>query len=110
MITRITYIFGLPIDESIITAAISSIVGTSAASIAGKAFVTNVLKLIPGVGQVVGGAISGATAGALTKTIGIAYIAILEELFKSGQAEALNNETKMTELLQQAIREQGKKI
>ena len=110
MITRITYIFGLSIDKSIITAAISSIVGTSAASIAGKAFVTNVLKLIPGVGQVVGGAISGATAAALTRTIGIAYIAILEELFKSGQTEALNNEDKMTELLQKAIREQGKKI
>ncbi len=110
MITSITYIFGLPIDKSIITAAISSIVGTGAASITGKAIVTNLLKLLPGVGQVVGGAISGATAGALTKTIGIAYIAILEELFKSGQTEALNNETKMTELLQQAIREQGKKI
>ncbi len=110
MITRITYIFGLPIDKSIITATISSIVGTGTASITGKAFVTNVLKLIPGVGQVVGGAISGVTAGALTKTIGIAYIAILEELFKSGQTEALNNEYKMTELLQKAIREQGKKI
>ncbi len=109
MITKITYIFGLPMKKSIITATISSIIGTSAASIAGKTLVSNLLKLLPVAGTMIGGAISGATAATLTVAIGNAYITVLETLIRNGQLEALNNQEKMIKLLQQALQEQMKK-
>lgn len=91
--------------KSIITAVVSSVAGTQTATVAGKTIVANLLKHIPGVGTIAGGAISAATAGALTATLGNAYIKVLEEMFKSGQTEALNNEDKMTRLLQQELYE-----
>ncbi len=105
MITRITYIFGFSMKKSIITAVVSSVAGTQTATVAGKTIVANLLKHIPGGGTIAGGAISAATAGALTATLGNAYIKVLEEMFKSGQTEALNNEDKMTRLLQQELYE-----
>jgi uncharacterized protein (DUF697 family) len=105
MITRITYIFGFSMKKSIITAVVSSVAGTQTATVAGKTIVANLLKHIPGGGTIAGGAISAATAGALTATLGNAYIKVLEEMFKGGQTEALNNEDKMTRLLQQKLYE-----
>lgn len=48
----------------------------------GKSAVTNILKLIPGAGMIAGGAISGATAAALTAALGEAYIAIMVKVEK----------------------------
>lgn len=47
----------------------------------GKAVVTNIIKLIPGAGTVVGGAISAGTAGVITAALGEAYIKIMEPVF-----------------------------
>ena len=41
----------------------------------------NLVKLIPGVGSVAGGVISGATAGVLTAALGEAYIGIMTLVF-----------------------------
>lgn len=48
----------------------------------GKTIVQNLIKLIPGAGTVVGGAISAGTAGVLTTALGEAYIGIMELVFK----------------------------
>ncbi len=52
------------------------------ATVLGKTVVTNLIKLIPGAGTVVGGAISAGTAGAITAALGEAYIGIMELVFK----------------------------
>ena len=48
----------------------------------GKTIVSNLLKLIPGLGTVTGGLISGTTAGLLTTALGEAYIKIMEMVYK----------------------------
>ena len=80
MIASITVIFGFDVNKSIITALLSSTIGTGGATLLGKTVVTNILKFIPGVGTVAGGAISAGTAGVITA--GEAYIGIMELVFK----------------------------
>ena len=82
MIAGITAIFGLDISKSFLTAFVSSTIGTAGATVLGKTAVSNLLKMIPGVGTVAGGAISGSTAGLLTAALGEAYIGIMEMVFK----------------------------
>ena len=82
MIAGITAIFGLNVSKSCLTAFVSSTIGTAGATVLGKTAVSNILKLMPGIGSVAGGAISGTTAGMLTAALGEAYIAIMELVFK----------------------------
>ena len=82
MIASITVIFGFDVNKSIITALLSSTIGAGGATVLGKTIVTNLIKLIPGAGTVVGGAISAGTAGVITAALGEAYIGIMELVFK----------------------------
>lgn len=82
MIASITVIFGFDVNKSILTAFLSSTLGAGGATLLGKTIVTNLIKLIPGAGTVVGGAISAGTAGVLTAALGEAYIGIMELVFK----------------------------
>ena len=82
MIASITAIYGLDINKSIITAFVSSALGTGGATIAGKTIAANLLKLVPGAGTVLGGTISGATAGIITTALGEAYIMLMEAIYK----------------------------
>lgn len=82
MIASITVIFGFDVNKSIITALLSSTIGTGGATVLGKTVVSNLIKLIPGAGSVVGGAISAGTAGVITAALGEAYIGIMELVFK----------------------------
>ena len=81
MIASITAIFGFDISKSILTAFLSSTLGAGGATLLGKTVVSNLVKLIPGVGTVAGGAISAATAGLLTAALGEAYIGIMTLVF-----------------------------
>ncbi len=82
MIASITAIYGLDINKSILTAFVSSALGTGGATIAGKTIAANLLKLVPGAGTVLGGTISGATAGVITTALGEAYIVLMEAIYK----------------------------
>lgn len=82
MIAGITVCFGLDINTSILTGFVSATLGAGGATILGKTVVSNILKLIPGVGTVVGGAISGATAALITTALGEAYILLMTQIFK----------------------------
>ena len=81
MIASITVIFGFDVNKSILTAFLSSTLGAGGATLLGKTVVSNLVKLIPGVGTVTGGAISAATAGVLTAALGEAYIGIMTLVF-----------------------------
>ena len=82
MIAGITVIFGLDINKSFLTSFVSATIGSAGATVLGKTIVSNLLKLIPGVGTVAGGLISGTTAGLLTTALGSAYIMIMEMVYK----------------------------
>ncbi len=81
MIASITVIFGFDVNKSILTAFLSSTLGAGGATLLGKTIVSNLVKLIPGVGTVAGGAISASTAGILTAALGEAYVGIMALVF-----------------------------
>ena len=82
MIASITVIFGFDVSKSVLTAFLSSTLGSGGATLLGKTVVTNLIKLIPGAGTVAGGAISAGTAGVITAALGEAYIGIMTLVFK----------------------------
>lgn len=82
MIASITTNFGMSISKSVIMSFISSAIGTAGTTILGKSMVSNLFKLIPGVGTGVGGMISGSTASLLTTALGEAYIKFMEMIYK----------------------------
>ena len=84
MIASITSVYGIDLNKAMITAIISSIVGSSTMALIGRTLSANLLKLIPGYGSVAGGLVSGATAAVLTTALGEAYIRIME-LVASGK-------------------------
>lgn len=82
MMAGITAVFGIPVDKAALAAILSATIGTGGATLLGKTVVTGLIKLIPGVGSIIGGAISAATAAALTTALGEAYIAIMTMVAK----------------------------
>lgn len=82
MLAGITTVFGLPMEKSTLTAIVSATIGTAGTTVLGKTIVSGLLKFIPGIGSVAGGAISAAAAAALTAALGEAYIALLTSICK----------------------------
>ncbi len=82
MISSITVIFGMEFNKSLLTSLVSSTIGTVGSTILGKTAVSNIFKLIPGIGTIAGSFISGSTAGVITTALGEAYIGIMEMMFK----------------------------
>ena len=109
MIASITAIFGLDVNKSIITAFVSSALGTGGATIAGRTIVSNLMKLVPGAGTVAGGTVSGATAGLITTALGEAYILLMEAIYKgelkSSELNTAVGKNKMKELFKKRLKE-----
>lgn len=95
MLAHITSVFGVPVDKAILTTIVSSLFGSGAATVAGKTIVSNLLKLIPGVGWIVGGFISGTTAAILTASMAEAYIKLMVKMAESGDVKKLGENKKM---------------
>lgn len=82
MIASITTIFGMEVNKSLLTGFVSSTIGTAGTTVLGRTIVSNLFKLIPGVGTGVGGLISATTASLLTTALGEAYIKLMELVYK----------------------------
>jgi uncharacterized protein (DUF697 family) len=76
MMAKISYLFKLSLSDSFIQSVVTPIL----ASLLGRSLFGTLIKLIPGLGSLVGGVISAGVAGTITKTIGHAYYKVLEEL------------------------------
>ena len=87
MIAGITATYGLDFSEGFLKTVLASSVGGTVATLSGRAIAGGLLKLIPGGGSLVGGAIAAATAGAMTTALGEAYIAVLDRLFTKHEGE-----------------------
>ena len=84
MLGGITAIFGVTISESLLKSIIVSMLGMAGTTFAGRMIVSNMFKMIPGVGTVLGGKISGITAATLTTALGESYIVIMK-MISSGE-------------------------
>ena len=77
MISGITAVFGLKLKKSLITALITSALGTSGTTLIGRTLAGSVIKLLPGVGTVAGDAINASSAAILTTALGEAYVRLM---------------------------------
>jgi uncharacterized protein (DUF697 family)/predicted GTPase len=82
MLASISAVWGLPVSTAFLGTLVSGAVTGSAGTVAGRAAAGALLKLIPGVGSAVGGAISAGVASTLTVAFGEAYITTLYALTK----------------------------
>ncbi len=105
MIAHITSIFGVNINKSIITAAVSSLVGISGATFTGKSIVAALFKLIPGAGTLIGGTITGGTASIITTALAYAYI----NLMKIVTAAEYENKSISSDFMQKFMQEDFQK-
>lgn len=87
MLAGITATFGLSLNDGLLSSLVASVITGTGATMVGRALVGSLLKLIPGGGSLIGGAISATTAAAITTAFGEAYIATLEMLFKRNNGE-----------------------
>ena len=83
MLAKICNTMGLDLSEGFLSTLVGSAAGVIGATFAGRAIVAGLLKLIPGAGSVIGGAISATTAATLTTAMGWAFykaiVAILDK-------------------------------
>ena len=82
MITGITVALGISVEKGGMVSIAASAVGCVAATMAGRAIVTNLIKLVPGAGSLVGGAISASTAVAITVSFGELYLHVMVGLLQ----------------------------
>lgn len=108
MVATITKLFGINVTRNFVTTLVASTLGAGGMTILGKSVVSGLLKLIPGVGSVVGGAIAATTAGILTTALGESYIKIMSKIYngKMSLDELSNNSgiSQMKELFQQELK------
>ena len=88
MLAGISATFGIEVTRAFLSTLVAAIAGAAGATFLGRAVVSNLLKLVPGVGSVVGGTIALGAAVALTTALGELYIAVLAKLFTASEGEA----------------------
>lgn len=98
MVAGITATYGLSLSEGFLSSLVASTVGGAAATLTGRAIVGGLFKLIPVAGSIIGGAITGATAAAITTAFGEAYIATLDFLFAEHGGEPPSPQEVLDEL------------
>lgn len=81
MILHISKVYEMEINRENATKLIAALTAVAGVGYAVKMGVGAVLKFIPGVGSIAGGAISAAVAGTTTKLMGDAYIEFLDDKF-----------------------------
>jgi uncharacterized protein (DUF697 family)/GTPase SAR1 family protein len=69
MMAKVATIYDIPMQR----ATVASLAATTVTTQAGRAAATGLLKLIPGVGTIAGGAITGGVAGTITYAVGTAW-------------------------------------
>ncbi|MEB0027387.1 50S ribosome-binding GTPase [Pseudomonas sp. MH9.2] len=90
MLAKVGVTFGMDVSTSALTTLVMSAVGSGAVTVVGRVLVTGLLKMIPGVGTVVGGVIAATTAAALTKALGARYIAVLTDFCEKNPGKDLD--------------------
>ncbi|GAA7723515.1 hypothetical protein JP0162_07930 [Helicobacter pylori] len=83
MIYKMNDAFGVKMKDSIATSLITGLLGVTAVAQVGRTLVNGLLKFIPVVGSVAG----GATAAVITEGIGFAYLKVLKKCFNDETGE-----------------------
>lgn len=76
LMATICGIYGINIKKDGLKMLATTAIGAGGAAIVGKTIATNLIKLLPGAGSIVGGTISAGTAGLVTLAMGKAFIEV----------------------------------
>lgn len=108
MMVAINSVFEFDIDRDALASLAAAAIGVGGATVIGKTVVSNLLKFVPGVGTVAGGAISAGTAGIITLALGKAYIEVCKaiKMGKLDQSDLTKQAGK--DMLKKAFKEQMK--
>ena len=106
MLAHITSIFGLSLDKAQIVSIVAGIGGTGGTTYFGKLLVSSVFKLIPGIGTIAGGMLSGTTAGVLTVGLAYSYIEVLRQIAMAEMAGRDMKLKEIQELMNKSLSEQ----
>ncbi len=100
MLAEITTVFGTSPSKSFISMFLSTSLGTTGATVGGRALVS-ALKLVPGVGSLSAGMINASVAMAITAAMGNAYTQIMLMIFRGEMsAEELETQSGMNKLFE----------
>ena len=86
MMVAINTIFKINVQKDALKSLVMAALGVGGATIVGKTIATNLIKLIPGAGTIMGGAASAGTAGVITLALGKAYIQVCKAI-KMGELD-----------------------
>ncbi len=109
MLARLTVIFGVPINKTLLTSIISAVLGTGGATAVGRTIVANIFKFLPGVGSLVGGTINGSTAAIITAALGLAYNQVMAAMVRRLYEGESISEAEMVALMKARFSEQMKR-
>ena len=109
MMAAINAVFEFDVSKDALKSLATAALGVGGATVVGKTVASNLMKMIPGVGSVAGGAISASTAGIITLALGKAYIQVCKaiKMGKLNQTDLTKKEGR--DMLKKAFKEQLKK-
>lgn len=106
MMAAINGVFHMDVKKDVLKSLAIAALGVSGATVIGKTVVSSAFKFIPGIGSVVGGAISGGTAGLITFALGSAYIQLCTAIKMGRLDESALGNKKGAEMLKRFFKEQ----
>lgn len=109
LMAAICGIYGINIEKDGLKMLATTALGAGGATVVGKTIATNLLKLIPAAGPIIGGATSAATAGLVTLAMGKAFIEVCKmvKIGKLGEADILSSKGK--DIMKDQFKDQLKK-
>lgn len=99
MLAKITSIFGIDVDKQQVETALVGVLGVTGAVVTGKSLAGNIAKLVPGIGSIGGGLISGGVGMIITGALGYAYVELMELVSKREIDLSAVTPNELTELL-----------
>lgn len=109
LMATICGIYGIDVGKDGLKMLATTVLGTSSATIVGKTIATNLIKLIPGPGSIVGGAVSAGTAGVVTLAMGKAFIEVCKMVKIGKLSESDITSSKGKSIMKDLFKEQVKK-
>lgn len=109
LMATICGIYGIDIGKDGLKMLATTALGASGAAIVGKTLATNLLKFVPGVGTVAGGAISAGTAGVVTLAMGKAFIEVCKMVKIGKLSEDEVTSSKGASIMKEEFKEMLKK-
>lgn len=108
LMATICKIYGIDVSKDGLKMLATTAIGAGGAAIVGKSIATNLIKLFPGAGSVVGGAISAGTAGVVTLAMGKAFIEVCKMVKVGKLSETDLTSSKGASIMKEQFRKQIK--